>query len=169
MIDQALLLFGWPDAVTADVQVQRGEARVDDYFDLTFHYGPIRVRLCASTLIAEPRPRFALHGTNGSFVKHGLDTQEAALREADPNAPDFGFDPEEGILTFGDGRQGAVPTQRGCYLSFYRGVGAGITGNAPPPVDPHDAINGLRLIDIARQSSADGRRIVTRDASSQAG
>ena len=80
LIDQALQLFGMPEAVSADIVAQRPGAVVDDYFDLTLHYGRRRVRLCCSTLIAAPRPRFAIHGTQGSYVKHGLDPQEAQLK-----------------------------------------------------------------------------------------
>ena len=77
LIDQALLLFGPPEAIAADLAVQRPQAVADDYFSLTLHYGARRVVLGCSTLVAAPRPRFALHGTQGSFVKHGLDPQDA--------------------------------------------------------------------------------------------
>ena len=33
MIDQALALFGMPDAIAADIVAQRRGAKVDDYFD----------------------------------------------------------------------------------------------------------------------------------------
>jgi len=168
MIDQALLLFGWPGAVSADIQAQRREALVDDYFDVTFQYGSLRARLCASTMIAEPRPRFAVHGSGGSFVKFGLDTQEPALRDGDPAAPDFGLDPINGTLTFGDGRHGAVPTERGRYRAFYEGVAAAISNKGPAPVDPSDAVAGLRLIECARKSAREGVCVPTPDASSPA-
>jgi scyllo-inositol 2-dehydrogenase (NADP+) len=155
LIDQALVLFGPPDAVAADVAAQRDEARADDYFDVTLHYGPRRVRLSASTLVAEPRPRFAVHGRGASFVKFGLDPQEAALRDgADPRHPGFGLDPLDGRL----GAE-AVPTEPGRYLAFYEGVAAAIRDGAAPPVDPADAREGLRLIELARRSAAEGRRL----------
>ena len=50
LIDQALQLFGMPDAVAGDIFPQRVEAAVDDYFDVTLHYGPRRVCLRSSTL-----------------------------------------------------------------------------------------------------------------------
>ena len=71
-------LFGLPEAISADILAQRARARVDDYFDLTLHYGERRVCLRCSTLVAEPRPRFGVHGSAGSYVKHGLDPQEGA-------------------------------------------------------------------------------------------
>ncbi len=71
LIDQALRLFGMPEALTADIAIQRPGAEVDDYFELALHYGPTRVILSASRPIPSARPRFALHGTEASFVKYG--------------------------------------------------------------------------------------------------
>jgi scyllo-inositol 2-dehydrogenase (NADP+) len=159
MIDQALCLFGQPIAITADILNQRAEAQVDDYFDLRLDYAHGRVRLAASTLVADPRPRFAVHGTGGSYVKHGLDPQEAALRDgADPLGEEFGRDERDGILTLNDGPR-PQPTERGCYADFYRAVAAAIREGAPPPVDPLDARAGLQLIALARESAAQGRTL----------
>ncbi len=57
LIDKVLLLFGPPDTVSADIAVQRGGAKVDDYFELTLHYGQARALLSASNLVAAARPR----------------------------------------------------------------------------------------------------------------
>src|SRR4051812_20536465 len=136
LIDQALMLFGLPEALSADVLAQRDGASVDDYFALTLHYGTMRVVLGASTLIMEPRPRFALHGTHGSFVKHGLDPQEAALKAgADPRSAGADAAENFGTLTTEAGAE-RVPTEQGRYLTFYEGVIAAICDGAPPPVDP---------------------------------
>jgi scyllo-inositol 2-dehydrogenase (NADP+) len=158
LIDQALCLFGAPDALRADVLAQRDGSRIDDYFALTLHYGPMRAVLGASTLVAEPRPRFAVHGAGGSFVKFGLDGQEAALKAgADPREPVP--DPRPGVLTRADGAREEIATEPGRYLAFYEGVAAAIRGEGPPPVDPADAREGLRLIALARQSAAEGRTV----------
>ena len=161
MIDQALLLFGLPDALSADIAVQRAEASVDDYFRLTLHYGRMRAVLGASNLVAEPRPGFDLHGTAGSFRKYRLEPQEAALKAGiDPLEPGFGEDRPEtyGRLT-GDRIWEPVPTRAGRYLAFYEGVAASIRDGATPPVDPADALAGLLILDLARASARTGRRI----------
>ncbi len=159
MIDQALSLFGSPNAISADIQRQRANAQVDDYFDITLLYGRARVRLAASSLVTYPRPRFEMHGTKGSYVKYGLDPQEAALRSGDhPLGERFGLDGRNGALAFGD-RTVSWPTQRGCYVDFYRSVAACIRHGMPPPVEPEDAREGLRLISMARDSAATGRTI----------
>jgi scyllo-inositol 2-dehydrogenase (NADP+) len=151
LIDQALQLFGMPDTVLADIEMQRPGAAVDDYFELTLHYGVRRVKLGASTIVADPRPRFALHGSAGSFVKHGLDTQEAALKAGvNPRSPGFGIDERDGGLTLPDGSRETVPTERGNYLAFYDMVASAVLDGGPAPVDPADALNGLRIVDLAR-------------------
>ena len=159
LIDQALMLFGMPEALSADVLAQREGAAVDDYFALDLHYGAMRVVLGASTLVMAPRPRFALHGTGGSFVKYGLDPQEAALKAgADPRAAGEDAPENFGTLTTEGGAE-RVPTEKGRYLAFYEGVVAAIRDGAPPPVDPADARQGLRIIALARRSSEEGRRL----------
>jgi scyllo-inositol 2-dehydrogenase (NADP+) len=145
LIDQALLLFGPPESVSADVAAQREGAAVDDYFALTLRFGRRRVILSASSLVAEPRPRFAVHGTGGSFVKHGLDPQEEALKlGAAPQAA------RPGILTAADGVREEIPTVAGRYAAFYEGVAAAVGRREPPPVDPADAREGIRIIGEAR-------------------
>lgn len=162
LIDQALQLFGTPEAITADIAAQRADVVVDDYFELTLHYGERRVILSASTLIVAPRPRFALHGSKGSFVKFGLDPQEAMLR-AGATANDAGYGEEApeafGTLTVAEGQPELVPSVRGDWRRYYEGVADAILDGAPPPVDPADALTGLNLIALARRSAAEGRRL----------
>ncbi|HEY0625317.1 MAG TPA: Gfo/Idh/MocA family oxidoreductase [Allosphingosinicella sp.] len=161
LIDQALVLFGWPEAVTADMGPQREGAAVDDYFDLLLHYGKTRVRLGASQLVAMSRPRFQIHGTGGSFVKHGLDPQQGQLKSGVPrDAERYGAELEDqfGILTPSSGGASRVPTEKGRYHLFYEGV-ADMVGGGAAPVDPADAERGLALMEAARVSSAERRTV----------
>lgn len=164
LIDQALLLFGSPDAVMADIQAQRQDARADDYFELTLQYPAMRAILSASCLIAAPRPRFALHGTHGSFVKYGIDPQEAILRAGgSPSDPGYGEDSAGGgLLAIGDTAPVTVPSKRGDWRCFYAGMASAIRDGAPPPVPAEDALAGLRIIAAARESAASGRVIPLR-------
>ena len=167
LLDQALQLFGMPESVSADIFAQRPNAKADDYFDVTLHYGSRRVCLRCSTLVADPRPRIAAHGSEASFVKFGLDQQEPALKGgANPLDPGFGIDERTGTLTFPDGGLQPVPNERGGYLAFYEAVADSILEGAPVPVDPADARDGLLLISLARRASELGRRLPVRDASS---
>ena len=160
MIDQAVLLFGLPDAISADIAAQRPDARIDDYFDLGLHYGTRRVRLGCSTLVSDPRPRFAVHGSGGSFMKHGLDPQEEQLKcGVNVDDPRFGIADNQGTLTHPDGTRESVPTERGTWAAFYEQVADAILDGASVPVDPADARDGLMIIDLARRASAEGRRL----------
>ncbi len=167
MIDEMLQLFGMPEAVSADIFAQRPGASVDDYFDLRFDYGRMRVCLRASSLVSAPRPRFAVHGSGGSFAKHGLDPQEEQLKAGmDPFDPRFGVEEHSGTLTLPDGSTEQVPGERGRYLDFYKAVVAAILDEAPVPVAPEDARDGILLIDLARQAAATGQHLPVRDANS---
>lgn len=156
LIDQALLLFGSPGSLAADIAAQREGSRVDDYFALTLHYGSSRVLLSASSLVAQPRPRFSIHGTGGSLLMFGLDPQEDQLRTGgNPLAEDFGTVPTlHGTLTAADGSSTRVPSERGEWLNFYRGVAAAIAGRGPPPVLAEDALAGLQIIEKAHADQA---------------
>lgn len=170
MIDEVLQLFGAPDAISADIFAQRTGAMVDDYFDLRLEYGSRRVCLRASSLVSQPRPRFAAHGVGGSFVNYGLDPQEAQLKAGmDPRDPGFGIDKSGGTLTLADGSIEHVPGERGRYLDFYKAVVAAIRDGAPVPVDPADARDSLELIALARRAAELGQRLPVPAASSPEG
>lgn len=161
LLDQALLLFGKPNALSADLATQRPGGATDDYAEVTLHYAAMRVIVSATMAVAAPRPRFALHGTAGSFVKYGIDPQEDQLRGGvRPNDGDYGVEHADrhGMLTEPSGATRQIATERGNYLRFYEGVVAAIHNGAPSPVDPSDAVDGLALIDFARRSAAEGRR-----------
>jgi len=170
LIDQALQLFGMPEALSADIAIQRPDASIDDYFDVTLHYGARRVCLRCSSLLASPRPRFAIQGTGGLYVKHGLDPQEAQLKAGmDPREPSFGIDPVDGIFIGPDRRSERVPTRRGNHLAYYEAIAAAILDHAPLPVAPTDARDGLAIISLARRAAALGQRLAFPAASSLGG
>ena len=170
LVDQALQLFGLPEAIASDISAQRDAALVDDYFDVTLHYGHARVSLRSSSLVAAPRPRFAIHGAGGSFVKNGLDPQEAQLRAGlDLQSPEFGIDTNDGTLTSCEGRIETVPSKRGNYRAFYAALADAILGGSPVPVSAQDARDGLAIIDLARRASQQGRRLAVQRSSLRAG
>jgi scyllo-inositol 2-dehydrogenase (NADP+) len=157
LIDQALLLFGAPDAVSGDLEMQRADTAVEDYFAIRLRYGKKRVILTSSLLAAALRPRFGLYGTEGSFVKYGLDPQEPqAVAGMSPDDPGFGVEDARwhGTLTLADGTIERIPTERGHYLAFYEAVAGAILDGGPVPVDPADARAGLALIERVRADSA---------------
>ena len=50
----------------------------------------------------------------------------------------------------------AVPTVRGDYPAFYASVARALRDGGPMPVDPEDAVAGLRIIEAAQRSAATG-------------
>jgi len=162
LMDQALLLFGRPTAIASDLAIQRTQARSPDYFAMTLYYGSLRVLLSVSSLVADARARFAIHGTRGSFVKYGIDPQEEQLRRGfSVDSKDFGADPESlyGLLTTIDAAAQLIPTQQGDWRQFYSRVAAAIADGTPPPVDPADALDGIELLELARRCAVEGHTL----------
>jgi scyllo-inositol 2-dehydrogenase (NADP+) len=165
LIDQALQLFGTPQALDATISTLRDGAQADDEFRLTLHYERLTVTLSASMLARLPRPRFELHGTHGSFRKFGLDPQEAELRAGRrPLDDSWGREPESaaGELAYQQHDlqfHGRLHSLAGDYPAFYRAVAAAVRDNRPPPVSPLAALHGLLIIEAAHAAAADGRRV----------
>ena len=160
LIDHALVLFGLPEAVTADVRIERENAAADDAFDITLHYSNgVRAVLRSSILAAAPRPRFVLFGTQGSFVKQTFDPQEMNLRRGyTPADKAWGSEPETnwGVLTVPSGdsfEQRRIPSANCDYRDYYANVRDAILGRAPLAVTPEYALNVMRLLELARESS----------------
>jgi len=160
LIDHALVLFGLPEAVTADVRIERENAVADDAFDIMLHYsGGMRAVLRSSILAAAPRPRFVLLGTQGSFVKQAFDPQEMNLRQGyTPEGKPWGYEPEEnwGVLTVPKGdsfEQRRIPSATCDYRDYYANVRDALLGLAGPAVTPEYALNVMRLLELARASS----------------
>ncbi|WP_437975880.1 oxidoreductase [Sorangium sp. So ce295] len=162
LIDQALVLFGLPRAVTADVLAQRSGARTVDYFHLTLDYGKRRVIVRSSTLVPEPGPRFAVHGDGGSFLKYGIDGQEDALKAgARPGVPEWGREDPRwfGTLVTASGERRVIESLPGAYEAYYEGIAAAILDGAPPPVRAEEARDVIRVIEAAMKSAAERRTI----------
>ncbi len=165
LIDQALVLFGAPQTVFADLRKQRPAAKAVDSFHLVLGYENCRVVLSAGNLVKAQGPRFQLYGDLGSFVKSGTDPQEEALRAGGrPGDLNWGVDcPEHyGVLTTevaGLSIATAIPTEVGCYQAYYRGLAEAILNNQPPPVPAAQARATIRILELAEQSHQTGRRM----------
>jgi predicted dehydrogenase len=149
--------------VYAELHVRRpGVTALDDVFLSLTHASGVRSHLHASALAAQPTPRFRVSGSAASWVKWGVDVQEAALKAgARPGGAAWGQEPPERWGLLGTETASApVPTLPGNYLGFYAGVQAAIRGEAPPPVLVHEALAMLHVIEAAQRSARE-RRAVT--------
>ncbi len=149
LIDQALTLFGSPIGITADIASQRNAQRAPDYFHAILRYQRLRVVLHADVLTAAHDERFAVHGDRGSFLKSGIDPQEAALLAGDrPGDPGWGVDPRPGVFVDGrDGSREVFVGEAGDYRRYYQGVADALRGFGPNPVRPTDAIIVMEIIE----------------------
>lgn len=163
LIDQALQLFGMPEAVFADMAIIRPVSKVEDYMELLLYYPGARVRIKSSYLVREPLPSYNLHGTKGSFIKARTDVQEKMLQAGiAPDAPGWGVEPdnEKGLLhTEKDGKiiREYVPSLKGNYMEYYDGIYAALREGKPMPVAAEDGLDIIRVIEAAYKSNNEKR------------
>jgi len=178
LVDQALTLFGAPVGITASVRKDRDKTDIEDAFDITLEYPGysgqhgLRAHCRSSMLACDAAPRFLLHGTKGSFKKYGLDPQEPALVGGAkvPRMGEGGWlaEPESqwGTLTVapvpadpGTLTRTKVKTELGDYRLYYANVRDAINGAAKLAVTPEDGYRTVKLLEMARESSAEGRTL----------
>jgi predicted dehydrogenase len=155
LFDQALLLFGVPEAMAADIRIERDGARIDDAFDVTLYYPQMRAVLRSSMLAMPVGPTWIVHGTKGSFIKYGMDPQEAALKEGrTPAEADWDVEPASlhGKLTTPAGTR-TLPTVRSSFARYYENVRDAILGNATLAVTPEWSLDVMCGLELAVQSS----------------
>jgi predicted dehydrogenase len=175
LLDQALVLFGLPDALLLEQANLRDGAKVNDLFHAVLRYDTrhagLRVILHASTLVAEPGPRWAVHGTGGSFTKFGLDAQEDALKAGQrpqwDALNDWGQDPQPGQVLCMKSMAGvaapvsvrvSAPSPAGNYLAYYAQLRDHLRGLQPEPgVTPAQVHGVIQLLTLGEQSAAEGR------------
>jgi predicted dehydrogenase len=158
LVDQAIQLFGMPAAVLADLASQRQDGGSCDYAHVLLDHGNVRSILHITQSAPAHSLRFAVHGSRGSYIKHGLDPQEDQSKSGlCPGNPGWAIDLREGELTRGmpDGstRPQAIPNLPGDYLAFYRGVCASIRGFGANPVPADQALQVMAVIDAGTQSA----------------
>jgi predicted dehydrogenase len=175
LVDQALVLFGAPNAITASVRADRDQTAIEDAFDITLHYkgagGKGLLAHCRTSYLAcDNSPRFLLHGTKGSYKKHGLDPQESTL-VGGAKVPMLGSSEvwlQEKESDWGKLTVAPVPadpamlvehqvkTAPGDYRAFYINVRNAVLGTAPLAVTAEDGYRVSKLLEMARESSAKG-------------
>lgn len=166
LIDQSLQLFGHPEAVFADLRIQRDGAKAVDDFEIILSYPRLKVSLKGQMLAKEPTARYAIYGMKGSFVKWGVDPQEALLRAGvKPNEyPNWGAESEDtfGKLSVVDKEQDrveVVESEKGAGQEFYENIVAVLQGKAELIVRPEQARDVIRILQLSEQSWAEQRTI----------
>ncbi|MDR0573088.1 MAG: Gfo/Idh/MocA family oxidoreductase [Tannerella sp.] len=165
MVDQAVVLFGMPEAVYADIDKLREGSMVDDYYYIQLIYPKQKVSLRASYLVREETPRYYIHGTEGSFIKYGIDPQEDLLKAGVlPSQPDWGKEDKSswGVLNANRNDlhfRGRVETLNGNYAGFYDEVYNTIRLGKSSSTAATRVIGVIRILEAAFES-ANGKKIV---------
>jgi predicted dehydrogenase len=159
LIDQALVLFGPPVTIHADLQVQREGGSTTDWFQAVLGYGRRRVILESSMLAADSGARFVVRGARGSLVKRGADPQEAQLVAGQkPGSPGWGREQDPLLFASGDKEEPTeIPAPAGNWLRYYAGIRDAICGEGELPVTPAQATTVMSVIEAGMRSSAEGR------------
>lgn len=165
LADQALVLFGKPLGVSAEVKRERDGDGAPDYLQMRLRYPGFTATLGANCLTAPPGPRFHLRGTKGNYVKLGLDPQEAVLNQISRiSDPAWGTEAVSnwGILHVDvDGGMVTRPVEPipGDYRLYYAGIRDALLGKKPVPVTAHDAWRTAQLLEWALESSVQRQEI----------
>lgn len=165
MLDQVLALFGMPAEVDARVGIQRPGGKVDDYYDIRMVYKGFHAIVKSSYLVREQGPRYIVHGTEGSFIKYGLDPQEQALKEGKiPGTAGWGTEDKMywgklNTMINGVHIEGITETIAGSYLSFYQNVYDAIVNGKPLAVKAEESRDGIRLIEACYLSNEQRKSI----------
>lgn len=161
LIDQALLLLGLPDAVSASFARQRAGAETPDWAHVVLHFGERRAILHASMLVAGGTPRWTVHGTRASFIKRRMDRQEAQLLAGmTPGVPGWGADEDAGVLI--DGATCAatdIVTPAGDQRAYYAAVRDAIHGACANPVPPAQAVAVMAVLEAAVAAAETGAAV----------
>lgn len=165
LIDQALDLFGLPESIYADLAIQRPSAKSIDYFQIELYYPSLRVIIGSSSVMANSRPVVSLYGTNGSYVKHGLDPQEASLRAGlTPLDSDYALEDLSmaGVLSemVGDSLQNnTIVSLNGAYLEYYQLIYNSLLSGIAAPISAESALWVIKIIEKAILSASLGQRV----------
>jgi predicted dehydrogenase len=158
LADQALVLFGKPQAVSADIRSEK-DGPVNDSIEIRLRYPGLIAALGANSLSLPAGPRFHLRGTKGGYVKSGVDPQESALTKITRiEDAKWGEEPSAkwGILHVdidGGSVSRPIPAIPGDYRVYYAGIRDALLGKSMPPVTGIDGWRIARLLEYAQQSS----------------
>ncbi|AEX24488.1 oxidoreductase [Vibrio sp. EJY3] len=161
LIDQALELFGLPDAISAECKMMREGSTNVDYFDVVMHYPNHLAIVHGDLFSAGPNKRFTLKGTEGSYEKLGLDPQEPRLIEGvEPTSPDWADESPDNYGYFYNADNSApVITEQGGYQHYFLQMADAIRNKTAPPVSAEDALWNIKLIELAMESSRLGQKL----------
>lgn len=175
LIDQAVVAFGLPDKITGFVGSQRehNPGKVEDSCTVLLHYSNSGLLATVKAAVVSPEEnqlRYWVRGDKGSYKKFHLDPQEDHLKAGKkPGDSGFGVESKEraGNLTTVQGGQPKTQTHANIepvtYSAFYSKFAKALAGQGEVPVKPETPKDVIRLIELARLSSKEGRTLDIRE------
>ncbi|ASA57361.1 oxidoreductase [Vibrio gazogenes] len=161
LIDQVLELFGSPDALTAQCRSMRQADGATDFFNLLLHYPTFLVQLHANPYSPGDNLRYKILGTKAKYIKMGLDPQESWLKTSgciEKQQQCQEFEENQGQLST-ETHVELIPNEQGGYEHYFVQLADSIRQGTPPPVTAHEALNAIRLIELALKSSDSGQTL----------
>ena len=153
-VDQVISYFGEPDTIHYDVRQLLGKGRMNDYFDLDFYYGTMKISVKSSYFRIKERPSFIVYGKKGMFVKQTKDRQEEHLKMFYmPDNQDFGIDlPQHyGTLTYIDGEgtyhEEKVMSEIGDYSRVYEGIYETLINGAEKIIKDEETLLQMNILE----------------------
>ena len=153
IIDQAIALFGIPLNIWGQSFTQRKNSLIQDAFDIKLDYGKLKVTLRSSLIVPEQSARYIIHGSEGSFIKYGLDVQEDNLKAGmQPTDTGFGIEPIEQQGTMfthheNETNSQSVNTERGNWALLFENLYEAIVYGRELLIKPEDVLQQLKIIE----------------------
>ena len=163
MLDQALYLWGEPYAIYGNMQKQREGAKATDYFHVVLEYEQGSILIRGGTLVAAQTPRFAIHGSEGSYIICGHDPQEAQLQAGImPNDEEYGKQDENRVSIFvkPDGTKEKIRVEKGNYADYFKQVADAIRNGGGVPVTGEEGLAVIRLIEAGIESAKEKKIVI---------
>jgi predicted dehydrogenase len=162
LVDSATQLFGRVTSVWAQTRALTTPTEDDVFLVLQHEPGGgvaasaqgVVSRLWAGSLVAAPGPRTRVLGSAGAYLVTTFEQDASPFEVLDDVAPEGTL----GWFTRGREKQ-AVPVTPGGHADFYRRLEPWLSGEEAPPVDPRDAVRTAEVLDAARVSAREGRRV----------
>ena len=189
LIDQVMVSFGLPEKITGFVGSQRAHnpEDIEDSCTLLLHYDSKGLLATIKAGVVSPEVeqlRYWIRGEKGSYkkvalsrlasrkrltlIQFHLDCQEDQLKAGKkPGDSGFGIESKKcaGILTvIRDGRPMSEPCpniEPLTYATFYSELAKAVAGQGDVPVVPEGPRDVIRLIELARLSTKEGRTLRT--------
>ncbi|WP_419155558.1 oxidoreductase [Weissella minor] len=162
LVDQMISLFGVPNKANFDVRSTRelGDY-IDDQFEAQLFYpDAFKATVQATESAAVAYPKWVLHGTKGTYIKHNIDQQEYDLKTGImPGSPNFGLDaPQDyGQVVYynqnGDRIEKTIPSLPGDYGGVYDAVYETLVNGSEKLVSDTEMLGVIKVLEAGLADS----------------